>query len=59
MSRIKANLKDRDLSLTCKICGEPITHSNEYGMYCENKCGIEDDKKAKEKIEKIFKRFGM
>ena len=43
-----------DVSVSCKICGKPIIKSNKFGMYCENMCGLEDDKKAYNKIKSIF-----
>ena len=32
--------KTVDLSITCRISGKYITHSNEYGMYCDDECDI-------------------
>ena len=53
--RIKTEWNDDDnLTLTCKICGEPIIKSIKLGMYCENECGIEEDREAKKKIMKLF-----
>jgi len=57
MSRIKATLKNGNASLTCKVCGKPIVKSNKYGMYCENMCGLEEDKKAYIKTNKIIDKF--
>ena len=59
MSRIKrAFTKNTDgtenLELTCKICGKPISKSNKYGMYCEDKCGIEEDKAAFLKLNNLI-----
>lgn len=56
-SRIKLEDKGLDIEITCKICGEKIDHSNEFGTYCKNECGLEDDIKAKEKIEKLLGKF--
>jgi len=39
--------KDTDggnTDIICSISGKPITESNEWGMYCENLCGIDKDK---------------
>lgn len=56
--RIKVDIPDENsITISCTICGEPLDHSNEFGMYCTNECGIDEDKKAKEKIEKIFNKF--
>jgi hypothetical protein len=46
-----------NLKIKCKICGGPITHSNEFGMYCDNECGIEDDKKAYKELKKLLRQF--
>ena len=46
-----------NVNISCKICGKPIIKSNDYGMYCEDECGIEDDKAAFEKIKKMFLFF--
>ena len=44
-----------DVTITCKKCGEPITHSNEFGMFCDKECDLEDSKnKAFELINKFF-----
>ena len=59
MSRIKQKFtKNSDgsenINLSCKVCGKPITKTNKFGMYCEDMCGLDEDKKAYEKIEKIM-----
>lgn len=43
-----------NLSLTCKVCGKPIVKSNKFGMYCENMCGLEEDKEAFKKLNDMF-----
>jgi hypothetical protein len=49
-----------DLSITCKICGEPIMQSNKYGMYCKNKCGEKEDKEAFDKgMNMLGNLFGI
>jgi len=60
--RIKQELtKNADgtenINISCKICGNPIIKSNDYGMYCEDMCGLEDDKAAYEKIKNMFDIF--
>ena len=57
-------VKDRGggaLFLACATCGQPITHTNEYGMYCDNECGIEEDKAGPkdfaEFVEKLKELF--
>ena len=46
-----------DLKTECGVCGKPITHSNEYGDFCEDECGIEDDKKAYEGLNSFVNLF--
>lgn len=43
-----------DISITCAICGEPITQTNEFGMYCKNFCGMDEDKKAANQLRELF-----
>lgn len=43
-----------DIDVFCTICGKSITHSNDYGMYCDNECGIEEDKLAYKLLTTIF-----
>ena len=35
----------REAFITCKTSGKPITVSNEYGMFCEDLCNLEENKK--------------
>lgn len=39
-----------DADITCTICGRPITHSDEYGMWCDNECEREKSVKAQEEF---------
>ena len=48
-----------DWSITCKFTGKPISISNEYGMFCEDLCELDECKKAKTKIENLFKCWGI
>lgn len=43
-----------NVTVTCKMCGEPITQTNEFGMYCKNLCGMDKDKEAKKQIDGIL-----
>lgn len=61
MSRIKQTISKNidgtiDVGVNCS-CGKPIVQSNKYGMYCEDKCGEKDDKKAFEKVDSIINNF--
>jgi hypothetical protein len=46
-----------DLDITCSYCGQPITHSNEFGMYCDNECGRAEDEKACIELHQFFDKF--
>jgi hypothetical protein len=52
-----------NVNITCTDCGEPIDHANEYGMYCKNECGIEEDKTAYQRLMgafgSIFRGLGL
>ncbi len=44
----------RNVEVTCDECGERITHSNEFGMFCDNDCGLEESKAAKKVAMKMI-----
>jgi hypothetical protein len=46
-----------NVEVTCDICGERITHSNEWGMFCDNECGLEESKAAKDEVMKMIDGF--
>ena len=46
------------VDVTCDDCGKPITHSNEFGMYCDDECGLADDKAAKAQVMNMLKGMG-
>jgi len=46
-----------NVEVTCDDCGERITHSNEYGMFCDNNCGLEESKAAKQQVESMIQGF--
>ena len=53
-----AILNDKgNVKVTCDQCGKPITHSNEWGMFCDNNCGLVESKTAKINIMNIIKSF--
>jgi endogenous inhibitor of DNA gyrase (YacG/DUF329 family) len=35
-----------NIEMNCPVCGEPITHSNELGMFCDKECELEEAKAA-------------
>jgi hypothetical protein len=45
------------VSATCSKCGEPITHSNKYGIFCDKECDLEKSKEAEEKINGFINGF--
>ena len=47
-----------DLSVTCTTCGKPIVKTTKFGMFCENKCGLKESKKAHKKLKDILGGFG-
>ena len=46
-----------NVSVTCSTCGEPITHSNKYGMFCDKECNLEKSKEASDKIDGFINGF--
>jgi len=46
-----------NVEVTCDDCGKRITHSNEFGMFCEDNCGLEESKVAKAQVEKMIQGF--
>ncbi len=59
--------KSGNVEVTCDTCGKPITHSNEYGMFCEDNCGLSESKQIKDVmlgtggkpglLDKMFDKF--
>ena len=43
-----------NVEVTCDECGERITHSNKYGMFCANNCGLEESKAAKQAMDNLM-----
>jgi hypothetical protein len=56
-------VEDGDVDLICNITNKRIIHSNQFGMYCEDYCGIEEDKKCEQlgmaMINEMNKLFGF
>jgi len=46
------------LKITCDDCGKDIEHSNEYGMFCEDFCGLEESKEALVMLESFLDKVG-
>lgn len=45
------------VEITCSACGQRITHSNQYGMYCDKECGIEEDRANEALALNLIKTF--
>lgn len=43
----------------CHVCGKPITVFNDYGMYCEDLCGMSDTELYVENIWQSLKKAGV
>jgi hypothetical protein len=43
-----------NLSLTCEKCGKPITHSDKYGMRCEDDCMLEEQMAFDKQIDDVI-----
>lgn len=43
-----------NVGLKCKTSGKPITVSNKYGMFCEDKCDLQENKDAMVKLQTMF-----
>ena len=49
--------KTGSVDVTCDDCGKPITHSNEFGMFCEDNCGLQESKEAKKVVMSMLGQF--
>ena len=47
-----------NIEVRCEISGKPITISNKYGMFCEDKCGMIEAKAATMMLDGFLKMFG-
>lgn len=45
------------LTLTCNQSGKPINKSNEWGMFCEDMCDLENCKKGTEQLKSFISGF--
>jgi len=46
--------KPGHLWLNCDQCGKPVSKTNEYGMFCEDMCGLEESKKGFDELRKVM-----
>lgn len=37
--------------INCTECGQPITHTTPWGMFCDKECGLEASKEASKFLE--------
>jgi len=49
--------KPGELDAVCDDCGKPLTVSNEFGLFCEDQCGLEESRHAKNKLKEIIDLF--
>jgi hypothetical protein len=43
-----------NLTMTCKRSNKPFSVTNQWGMFCEDLCNLEQCKKAEKEIDKIL-----
>jgi len=48
-----------DILVKCKVCGKPITVSNKYGMFCEDLCNMEEEKRAYTTLRTLLVNMGV
>jgi len=46
-----------DLVSRCVKSGKPCTISNEFGMFCEDMCDLEECKQAKIQLDSLMQRL--
>jgi len=46
-----------DIEVVCQECGKPIVFSDNYGMFCEDRCGYEKSKDVGDAFDKLFSFF--
>lgn len=51
------NAKRFSLSLTCSKTGKPINKTNEWGMFCEDMCDLENCKKGVGQLKDLITGF--
>jgi hypothetical protein len=47
-----------NLEINCSYCGKPITHSNEFGMFCDDECGMEESKNVMHELDDALSQLG-
>ena len=46
-----------DIEVTCDSCGLPIVYTDQYGMFCKDRCGYRESIKAKKTFDVMLKAF--
>jgi len=55
VGRSKGGVKKcTNLEIACPTCHKRLTVVNEYGMFCEDLCGLEESKEASKVISKLI-----
>ena len=49
--------KCTNLEIACPTCHKRLTVVNEYGMFCEDLCGLEESKEASKVLSKMIGDF--
>lgn len=45
------------LGMVCPSCGKPICVANNYGMFCEDHCGMAESIKASKQVTSFIESF--
>lgn len=48
-----------EVTVTCSICGKPITHTTEDGMFCDDECEKETQEEREQSDEMFRRLVGM
>jgi len=43
-------------TVRCNHCGKPIVEFTKLGVFCEDRCGYEGSKEAKEQIDNVISK---
>ena len=43
-----------DVEVTCEVCGERITHVDQYGMWCDKECNRKQAIRGAKAFDKFF-----
>lgn len=50
----KSKFNKGNLAMTCKTSKKPLTVTNQWGMFCEDFCNLEECKKAEKDLNKFM-----